>query len=359
MTVSKRLVVEGSTIKARCEERRVEVGSVCYLDWCRFTISRAAIKLPIPFRAVPTLWEADRYHHFWLADIARELEAIRQSSDDHACAIEQAFFVAGQVADALGADFRIGALSKGHDFYAHRIPILLNDSECGSVMCWSSSDSKRQRGQRDTVNVNLHGSACTFAEIGWESRIHAIGTGYGAVLTTVHLAVDFFGGLAGGLESVLEDYRSGVFDHLGKRPKIGDVNWLQGHSRSIYLGSKEAGKQTNFYEKGDQLFGHQEAAERGVKWVRGELRWGNKLRVLDWDMLLRPADFFAGASEAHHQYLLLADSQHVVTPTNLPCNRPDAPMQIVAEVARVIRWARQTAGATFATIFRNLDDSRL
>ena len=60
---------------------------------------------------------------------------------------------------------------------------------------------------------------------------------------------------------------------------VGD--WANGHARSFYIGSKEAGKQTNIYEKGDQLFG----VETGSKWLRIELRYGNKLRVLSPEML--------------------------------------------------------------------------
>jgi phage replication initiation protein len=363
MTVPKKLVFDAGVVKAQCEERRVNLRGVCILDWIRYTVQASAVVLPIPFAHVPTLFGADRYHPFWLADIARLLESMRDESGEEAAAIEKAFYVANEVCDALGPRFRLGALAKGHDFYKHRIPLVLNDEEVGAVMCWSSSDGYRQRGQRDTINVNLHGAACTFGDYGWEKRIYHMGKRYFAVLTTVHLAVDFFDGIPGGMERVHADYLSGVWDHLGKRPKIGDINWLQGHSRSLYFGAKNCGKQTNIYEKGDQLYGADEARERGIKWTRAELRLGNKLRILDWDILLRPSDFFAGASEAHHAYLLMAVDQAGeiadVSPQNLPCNRPDALMQVEAEAARVVRWVRQTAGASLATLFNYLSDADL
>lgn len=159
MTVSNDSVVEGSTIKARCEERRVEVGSVCYLDWCRFTISCAAIKLPIPFRLSLPYGRRIAITIFGWPTLPESLEAIRQSSDDHACAIEQAFLLPARLPMhlVLILDRRIKQGSRL--LRAPHSPFCFNDSECGSVMCWSSSDSKRQRGQRDTVNVNLHGSA--------------------------------------------------------------------------------------------------------------------------------------------------------------------------------------------------------
>lgn len=64
---------------------------------------------------------------------------------------------------------------------------------------------------------------------------------------------------------------------------IGDWSANPQDGRSFYFGSKEAGKQTNAYEKGHQLFGF----EAGSKWLRIELRYGNKLRVLPVDMVRR------------------------------------------------------------------------
>ncbi len=364
MTTPSRLVIEGSTVKVRCEQRRVEAGSVCVLDWVRFTVDRSSVNLaPLWELLTPVLSDSIWDEGYRLRKFQETLDAIRAESGGEAEAIEQANVLAGEVATALGTQFKLGPLSKGHDFYKHRIPLLLNDAEVGSVLCWSSSQSQRQIGQTNTLNVNIHGTACTFAAPGWEKRIHAIGSGKGARLTTAHLAVDFFDGLPFGIEGAYQDYLSGVWDHLGKRPAPGDVNWLKGHSRSFYMGSKEAGKQTNIYEKGDQLYGHGEAAARGIKWIRVELRYGNKLRHLDWDMLLRPADFFAGASTAHEQYLLMAvqqaDRDESCSAASVPCHRADALMTVEAEVARVVRWCRSTAGAALATLFRHMKDEHL
>jgi phage replication initiation protein len=360
MTVPKRLVFEGSRIKVRCEERRVEVGSVCVPDQVRFTVDRVHVRVaPLEPINSTSIWDEG----YRLRKFKEVLDELRAKSSDEAQALEQANFLANEVAAALGEQFKVGEITKGHDFYKHRIPLLLNEQEVASVMCWSSSNSPRQQGQRDTINVYIHGVACTFAVPGWEKRVHAIGASKGARLTAIHLAVDFFDGLPGGLEGVYQEYRNGFWDHLGKRPNVDDVGWLKGHSRSLYFGSKEAGKQTNWYEKGDQLFGHEEAAQRGVKWLRCELRFGNKLRYLDWDMLLRPADFFAGASAAHESYLLMAQRlvgcDEVAQAQNLPCNRRDAPMAIEAECARVVRWMRSTAGAAFSTLIRYMKQEQL
>ena len=53
------------------------------------------------------------------------------------------------------------------------------------------------------------------------------------------------------------------------------------------------------YEKGHQLFG----PESGSNWLRVELRYGNKLRVLSSDILRNPSNYFAGASPWHASML--------------------------------------------------------
>lgn len=166
-------------------------------------------------------------------------------------------------------------------------------------------------------------------------------------MTRCDLALDFLDGLAGGLDGIVAQYHAGVCDVGGRRLKsnvIGD--WLNGRERSLYFGAKAAGKQTNTYEKGHQLFG----PDSGSDWLRIELRYGNKLRVLSSAMLRRPADFFAGASPWHALMLMQADvivtPEKVLTETRLPIET------IKAEVTRAIRWCDQTAGQHMAVMFR-------
>jgi phage replication initiation protein len=81
----------------------------------------------------------------------------------------------------------------------------------------------------------------------------------------------------GGMERVESDYRNGLMNSQGKRLSCNVVgDWPNSRARSFYVGSKEAGKQTNVYEKGNQLFGPKDDSP----WVRVELRYGNKLRPL-------------------------------------------------------------------------------
>lgn len=354
MTVPAKLVVDGGRIKATCERRRVESGSPVIIDWCRFTLRRAQVDL-WPRRPVvsDSIWDAGWRMNEFRSQLAQM--SADDSARESALALEQAEYVAVQVCQLMGPEFKIGPVGKGHDFYRYRLPLMVGDEEVGAVHCWSSSESSRHQGQRETINVNLHGHACMYASNGWEKRLQDFGTATQSVLTAVHLALDFFEGIPGGLDEEWEQYRAGGWDYLGKRPKIGDVNWLQGHSRSLYLGSKKAGKQTNIYEKGHQLYGYEEATRLGIKWERVELRLGNKLRVLDWDILTSPAEYMAGASPRHAHFVELAGSH--VEPERIYCNRPDAVMAVEGEVVRAVKWLRDSAAPILALAFKWMPES--
>jgi len=172
-----------------------------------------------------------------------------------------------------------------------------------------------------------------------------------AKVTRVDLALDFFNGMSRTLPQLLEDYKNGAFDVRGRRPgsKIAG-DWGNDAERSLYVGCRKSGKETNIYEKGDQLFGR----EAKNPWVRIELRYGNKLRVLPVDILRRPADFFAGASDWHQLQLLQAGEIAQAQPCK---QEKELPVQTVAaEVTRNVRWALTSAAPTIAAAFRFLDN---
>ncbi len=343
------LVLDGSQVKLRLLAERQESGQMVHVDWVRFTIQRRFAAAPSVDHLFPL--KADPFENIWdeekrgarIDAMLRDLPDSEQSSTNFA-AWSQAFALAVEVASAMGTDFKVNEeVKKGHDFYRHRFAIERNGSECGWVGFLASGDSPRQQAQSSTIHCNLFGAACTFAAAGWRDRLSDIVETYNGDLTRCDLALDFFDGLVGGLDWVVEKYRSGACDVGGRRLKsrcVGD--WLNGHERSLYLGSKEAGKETNIYEKGDQLFG----VEAGSKWLRAELRYGNKLRELSTEMLRRPDDFFAGASAFHDSLLAIAGA--VVFPEPVKC-APRLQIETVeAECTRNLRWMTNTAAASVA-----------
>ncbi len=340
------LVTDGNTIKVRLEAERRQTGSLVHVDWFRFTVrtrNAPALRSDVPILS-DNIWDEG----YRLAQIYKILNALPDCERD-SCG--QAAELADRVAALLGPEFmRSPTMGKGHDFYRHRWPILRNDVECGWVGFGASSASPRQTAQASTIHVNLFGAACTFASFGWREKLADLCDELAADVTKCDLALDFLDGLSGGIERVAQDYHAGLCDVGGRRLKIRDINWLKGRSRSIYIGSKEAGKETNVYEKGDQLFG--EDAES--KWVRVELRYGNKLRELSTDLLRRPADFFGGASEWHAT--VLAEAGESFSPEAVTTDGRLAPMTVEAEVFRNLKWSFHTAAASIAAAFKFLGD---
>lgn len=343
------LVLDGSEVKLKLLAERQASKSVVHIDWVRFTVLRRnvpALSAKVLFHPDTNIWDEG-------LRMSRLNEVLREIPDCDFTASAQAYDLAAEAAVCLGAGYAVNPeIKKGHDFYRFRWCIERNGVECGWVGFLASGDSPRQTSQSGTIHCNLFGAACTFAAFGWNDRLASMVEARDGVLTRCDLALDFFDGLPGGIESIKADYMAGLCDVGGKRLKCNMVgDWCNGQERSFYFGSKEAGKQTNAYEKGDQLFG----AASNSEWLRVELRYGNKLRVLSADMLRRPSDFFAGASPWHALMLLRADAiaepEKVKTTGRLPLET------VKAECVRSVRWFLNTAMPTVATLFRLGGDS--
>lgn len=365
MTRPNPLVLDGSQVKLRLMAERTAHKTSVHIDWLRFT----CLLRNTPFPAVDILFHQYKDDHglpyadqMSLRDKDMPLEyRQRQHRNILANCVDydfipsaQAFQLASDICEALGPDFAIAPeIRKGHDFYKFRWSIERNGSECGWVGFLASGDSPRQKSQAATIHANLYGHACTFAQHGWNDRLANIVDSHDAKITRADLALDYFDGLPGGMESLESDYKTGAFDVNGKRPKASQAgDWFNGAERSLYIGSREAGKQTNIYEKGDQLFGRDTQSE----WVRIELRYGNKLRVLPSDILRRPADFFAGASDWHA--LQIAKFGHLEK-QSCPQEKTLSQQTVIAEVTRNVRWAFNTAAPTIAAAFHFLGDEFL
>lgn len=356
------LVLEGRQVKARLLADRTEYKTPVHVDWLRFTLD--VKKAPTP--TVEDLFSLPAPTASILAELPqsqRESINARITMDEELQPHE--FFtgaiaktVADDVCVMLGPDFFVSSTFKrGQDFYKYRWPIMRGGAEVAWVGFLASSDSKKQSAQNNTIHVNLHGAACTFGALAWRQKMADYIDRHEAKITRVDLALDFFDGISGGLDRVKSDYEAGNMDVLGHRPKCSMIGaWVDGgRGRSFYTGSREAGKQTNIYEKGVQLFGEKDP----TRWERIELRYGNKLRVLSSDILIRPADFFAGASPWHAQMLQEHGIPEQITPEKLPCKR-QLPLQTVkAEVVRVFRWLRDVAGPSISFAFQHLPDLQL
>ena len=358
------LVVDGEAVKLRLLAERMHSKTPVHVDWVRFTVLRRnarALHVDTLFPkqenlAVSMRNPTYRDHNANIWDPAFQLQdsAIRMPLDDliedEFIAASEAMEIALEVSTALGASFSVHPEpKKGQDFYKYRFSIELNGAECGWVGFLASSSSPNQNSQSKTLHVNLFGMACTFAESGWRERVADICDDLDGNMTRVDFALDFFDGLEGGIESIRQDYREGLCNVGGRKLKFNLVgDWENNHDRSLYIGSRDSGKITNAYEKGDQLYGEKFNSD----WLRIELRYGNQVRVLCSDMLRRPADFFAGASDWHASMLLKAEP--IISPESV-ARTPRLEIETVrAEVSRSVRWLKHTAAASMALAFEYL-----
>lgn len=366
------LILENGEVKLLLQAERLHSSNLVHIDWVRFTV-------PIRFAPVPTVetlfpgpdtlgydYAAVRdgvseselenrmrlrhYHRVKLVNMLREFE------DADFSAHTQAFQMAEDVAEILGTGFVASSdVCKGKDFYRFRFNIERYGQPVGWVGFLSTSSGQRANAQAKTIHCSLEGKACTFARPGWREALADYIDEHRGLITRCDLALDFFEGVVGGFERFPVEYQAGLMDHMGHRPQhdTGGSIYCDARSpnkgRSFYFGSRPAGKITNIYEKGLQLFGPKDASN----WLRIELRYGNQKRVLKSDMLRRPDDFFAGASNWHT--LMLAEAGAMATPEPVK-TEPRLPEQtILAECVRNARWVIATAGKSLALAFKHMD----
>lgn len=363
------LVLEGREIKLRLQADQAKNTEAVHIDWLRFTVQRKNAPIPdlsnvfadaswgADYESVSRGWDSE---HVQLRDKQRLTVRnricllLRDLPDSDYAPSTQAYDLADRVASILGADFAVAPeLKKGQDFYRFRWSIVRAGVECAWVGFLVNGNSRAQQRQAQTLHVNLHGTACTFAAPGWRKKMAALIEELEAKITRIDLALDFFDGIAGGLDRIRDDWHAGLMDVRGRTPAVNTVGpWVEGgRGRSFYFGSREAGKQTNVYEKGVQLFGLKDA----TRWERVELRYGNKLRELPVDALRRPDSFFAGASD-WHAAILAEHGKAATVGEKIKVKARQAIETVQAEVTRSVRWLTDTASQSLALAFHYLDE---
>lgn len=254
LTRDERLVLEGGKVKVLCAERQQAGPSGVIVDYLRITLKR---------------------------DDVLKLAGVRGTDDD---SLTQ--FLAFQLAGILG--FTLGESRNGRDFYAHTWTINNEfDKEVASVSGGGET-------QRETFCLTLKGEACTFAAKGWEHRLHQWLWLLEPRVTRIDLARDFLVGELT-IEEVVGAYHGGAFDYRNRRPSYtrhgsgdGRERYVE-HSRTFQVGQRESGKLMRAYEKGHAF------KMLSDPWLRVEVELRNVNRIVPFDALIRPADFFAGA----------------------------------------------------------------
>jgi phage replication initiation protein len=141
----------------------------------------------------------------------------------------------------------------------------------------------------NTMMVDLTGMGCSLVD-DWQA-VYATLQDLDARITRADTALDLMEGFT--LEQFDDLYLAGEFNCGGRIPSRryfegGDSRDLHAHGRSLYLGKKANGKELCIYEKGKQL------GNPDSEWLRIEIRFGNRDRVIPHEIVIDPTRFFAG-----------------------------------------------------------------
>lgn len=351
MTSKVRAVLQGQRVKFTLEAIEQANPNRVRVDWLRFTLPVDSFFLSFApefsaFDQDASVFESvARSEGVWRAlDASPELAsmAVQITTGDRVIS-RSAQSVAKQAAAALVE--RIGLFSigepeaSGMDFYAARCAVVYEGATVGFVLAGGKSDS-----QRHTVHVNLFGSACLHLAPVHLERIAQWIDQLGGWITRTDLALDVWQGLD--VAEVQQAWIAGEFDVRGKRPGQKEHgSWTSGHSRTFEVGNRGTGKLMRAYEKGDELFGH----EANDPWVRLEVELRNSHRIVETDVIRRPADFFAGAYPYCEAFLARLDLG--VSPQTIPTHAEVKDKTAEAAVTRVVRWITNTAAPALAAVW--------
>ena len=144
---------------------------------------------------------------------------------------------------------------------------------------------KRQRG---SIHVELSATGC--ARVADWGKVMEWGMAHNATITRIDLAHDDLDGKTVSIEIALQWLDAGGFATNGRPPDSHLRDDLgSGKGKTLYVGNRKNGKLCRVYEKGRQL-GNPENP-----WVRVEVEFRNKSRVIPWDTLIKPGHYLAGA----------------------------------------------------------------
>lgn len=145
--------------------------------------------------------------------------------------------------------------------------------------------------QRGTFHVELNARGC--ARVGDWVSVQEWGEKYGANITRIDLAHDDLEGEVVSIARAREWLSQGSFSSNGRPPKARLLDDLgSGDGKTLYIGSRGAGKLLRVYEKGKQL------GDRSSPWVRAEVELRNRGRTVPWELVTSPSRYFAGAYPA-------------------------------------------------------------
>lgn len=206
-------------------------------------------------------------------------------------------------------------LNQRRDFYGETW-------ELGENWGYAGFGGERQNG---TILIVLSGQGTLAATSGWESRLYDFitKTAKRPVITRVDIAHDCFDGRIT-VDQLDQMHTDGFFTNAYTMPECqhaGNWKFPNGKGRTLYVGTRKAGKMFRGYEKG------MEQGDAGSVWVRLEVELANKSMLIPFDVLLDPSAYFMGAYPKAFAHLSL-----VVTPQRVEIKRKTAEINVDASL---------------------------
>lgn len=195
------------------------------------------------------------------------------------------------LSEIFGENFaKLTATGRGIHYYKHGYAI---NSPEGDLLA-----NVGIGGQKNTVFVGITGTGCKLAADGWESRLHHFleKIAVGGRITRIDLAHDDLDGSYSSFDMANQKENENAFmlPKARNRPAVRiDGEFKHGDPQdkglTLYVGSRPNGKIIRCYEKGKQL------GDKSSPWFRSEVEFHNKKRLIPFDVLLHPTEYFCGA----------------------------------------------------------------
>lgn len=142
--------------------------------------------------------------------------------------------------------------------------------------------------QRGSIHVELNATGC--ARVADWLKVMEWGITNNVTITRIDLAHDDLNGQTASIATALQWLHAGDFATNGRPPAAQLIDDLgSGKGKTLYVGNRTNGKLCRIYEKGRQL------GDPSSPWVRVEVEFRNKSRVIPWDTLANPGHYLAGA----------------------------------------------------------------
>jgi phage replication initiation protein len=193
--------------------------------------------------------------------------------------------------------------------------------------------------QRGRWMLQLTGKGCGMVT-DWDS-LRELLEGFQAKITRLDLAVDFLHG-EHTVDDAVDMVENDQFTSSGRRPSTSVAgDWLdQVHGRTLYVGKAQNGKMLRVYEKGKQL------GDLSSDWVRFEVQFGNRDRVIPFDAMTDCDGYFAGAYPALAQLIEAAAEGIPTTQTETQVNLGHLLYHLKRCYGKAIHQAQEIASAT-------------